>query len=126
MSTIEIRTRLVEGAAVVYPGPYLNQLRGERIERRCLEMLDSGIRNLVINFEETELVNSIGVSLLLGVIEAVDETDGKVILTNLSSSNRELFEVLGILSKVEVLGTEEIALARVSGRPEATPGLETP
>lgn len=126
MSTIEIRARLVEGAAVIYPGPYLNQLRGERIERRCLEMLDSGIRNLVINFEETELVNSIGISLLLGVIEAVEETTGKVILTNLNSSNRDLFEVLGILSKVEVLGTEEIALARMSAQPAAVQGSDTP
>jgi anti-anti-sigma regulatory factor len=88
-------------------------------------MLDSGIKNLVINFQETELVNSIGISLLLGVIEAVEETDGKVILTNLSSSNHELFEVLGILSKVEVLGTEEIALARMSGEPAAVPRLNT-
>ena len=126
MNTIEIRTRLVEGTAVIYPGPYLNQLRGERIERRCLEMLDSGVRNLVINFEETELVNSIGISLLVGVIEAVDETKGRIVLTNLSSSNRELFEVLGILSKVEVLGSEELALARMSAHPEASPGLDTP
>jgi len=125
MSTIEIKTRLVEGAAVIYPGPYLNQLRGERIERRCIEMLDSGVRNLVINFEETELVNSIGISLLLGVIEAVDETKGRIVLTNLSSSNHELFEVLGILSKVEVLGTEELALARMSARPAPATGLDT-
>ena len=114
MSTIEIRAKLVDGAAVIYPGPYLNQLRGERIERRCLEMLETGVRNLVINFEETELVNSIGISLLLGVIEAVDETQGKVILTNLNNSNRELFEVLGIQSKVEIVGTEEVALASLS------------
>jgi anti-anti-sigma factor len=114
MSTIEIRERLVDGAAVIYPGPYLNQLRGERIERRCLEMLHNGIRNLVINFQETELINSIGISLLLGVIEAVDESEGKVILTNLNNSNRELFEVLGILSRVEVLGSEEGALASLA------------
>jgi anti-anti-sigma factor len=117
MSTIEIRERLVGGAAVIYPGPYLNQLRGERIERRCLEMLHNGIRNLVINFEETELINSIGISLLLGVIEAVDESEGKVILTNLNNSNRELFEVLGILARVEILGTEEGALASLSPNP---------
>ena len=117
MSTIEIRERLVDGAAVIYPGPYLNQLRGERIERRCLEILHNGIRNLVINFQETELINSIGISLLLGVIEAVDESEGKVILTNLNNSNRELFEVLGILSRVEILGTEEGALASLARNP---------
>jgi|SRR5262249_54129662 len=126
MSTIEIRAKLVDGAAVIYPGPYLNQLRGERIERRCLEMLETGVRNLVINFEETELVNSIGISLLLGVIEAVDETQGKVILTNLNNSNLELFEVLGIQSKVEIVGTEEVALASLSADGASAEGLEAP
>jgi len=126
MSTIEIRAKLVDGAAVIYPGPYLNQLRGERIERRCLEMLETGVRNLVINFEETELVNSIGISLLLGVIEAVDETQGKVILTNLNNSNRELFEVLGIQSKVEIVGTEEVALANLSANGASAEGSEAP
>jgi anti-anti-sigma factor len=126
MSTLDIKARLVDGGAVIYPGPYLNQLRGERIERRCLEMLENGIRNLVINFEETELINSIGISLLLGVIEAVDETDGKVILTNLNNSNRELFEVLGIMAKVEILGSEEVALARLSAKPANAQQLGTP
>ena len=126
MSTIEIRAKLVDGAAVIYPRPYLNQLRGERIERRCLEMLETGVRNLVINFEETELVNSIGISLLLGVIEAVDETQGKVILTNLNNSNRELFEVLGIQSKVEIVGTEEVALANLSANGASAEGSEAP
>jgi hypothetical protein len=27
MNAAEIRTRVTEGAAVIYPGPYLNQLR---------------------------------------------------------------------------------------------------
>src|SRR5260370_26509008 len=40
--------------------------------------------------------------------------------------NRELFEVLGILSKVEVLGTEEVALARLSGKPGAAETLDVP
>jgi anti-anti-sigma factor len=110
----EIRAKLVDGTAVIYPGPYLNRLRGQRIERRCREMLERGIRNLVINFEETELINSIGISLLLEVIEAVDESNGKVVMANLSPSNRELFDVLGILSKLNMAASEEAALAAMT------------
>ena len=115
MSAFEIRTRLTEDAAVVYPGAYLNQLRGERIEMVCQELLNRGVRRIVINFEETELINSIGISILLGVIETVNNARGGLVLSNLNESNRELFEMLGLGSHVEMAETEELALLRLSG-----------
>lgn len=115
MNTIEIGMRLMAGAAVLYPGPYLNQLRGESIERRCQELLAGGVRHIIINFAETELINSIGISILLGVIEAVNDARGRLVLSNLTPSNRELFEMLGLLSHVRIEATEEAALASLCG-----------
>ena len=115
MNTIEIGMRLVAGAAILYPGPYLNQLRGESIERRCRDLLAGGVRRIVINFAETELINSIGVSILLGVIEAVNEARGTLVLSNLAPSNRELFEMLGLLAHVRVESSEDAALANLYG-----------
>ena len=115
MSVAEIRAKLVEDAAVIYPGPYLNQLRGEDVEIQCQEFLTSGVRRIVINFEETELINSIGISILLGVIESVNHVQGLLVLSNLNSSNRELFEMLGLMSHVEMVDTEEIALLKLTG-----------
>src|SRR5512143_724243 len=103
MSAAEIKARLVEDAAVIYPGSYLNQLRGEHIESKCREFLTAGVRRIVINFEETELINSIGISILLGVIESVNHALGALVLSNLNASNRELFEMLGLMSHVEIV-----------------------
>ncbi|HEY7913583.1 MAG TPA: STAS domain-containing protein [Blastocatellia bacterium] len=110
MSKTQITTRVLGGAAVIYPGPYLNQLRGEAIESCCQKLLAEGVRRIVINFQETELINSIGISILLGVIEAVNEARGLLVLANLSRSNRELFEVLGLMSQVRIEQSEEAAL----------------
>jgi len=115
MNADEIRTRLTDGAAVIYPGPYLNQLRGERIETVCQELLNRGVRRIVVNFEETELINSIGISILLGVIETVNNARGGLVLSNLNESNRELFEMLGLGSHVEMAETEELALLSLAG-----------
>jgi len=114
MSVSEIRAKLVEDAAVIYPGPYLNQLRGEDVENQCQELLTNGVRRIVINFAETELINSIGISILLGVIESVNQADGSLVLSNLNGSNRELFEMLGLMSHIEMVETEEIALLKLS------------
>jgi anti-anti-sigma factor len=119
MGTLEIKTRLVEGTAIVYPGSYLNQLRGEDIEERCQELLGQGVRSIVMNFEETELINSIGISILLGVVEAVNDAHGSLVVTNLNPSSRELFEVLGLLGYIKVEETEERALQVLSGQLEA-------
>jgi len=118
MSAAEIRARLIEDAAVIYPGPYLNQLRGENIESQCQEFLATGVRHIVINFEETELINSIGISILLGVIESVNRAEGALVLSNLNASNRELFEMLGLMSHVEMVDTEETALRKLGGESE--------
>ena len=112
MSVAEIRSRLIGDAAVIYPGPYLNQLRGESIENQCQEFLAAGVRRIVINFAETELINSIGISILLGVIESVNGAEASLVLSNLNASNRELFEMLGLLSHVEMADTEEEALLK--------------
>src|SRR5215217_61420 len=113
MTASEIKAKVAEGAAVIYPGPYLNQLRGERIESRCQELLAGGVRHIVINFQETELINSIGISILLGVIEAVNEARGMLVLSSLSASNRELFEMLGLMSHIHIEDTEECALQKL-------------
>jgi len=110
MSNVEIKSRMVEGAAIIYPGPYLNQLRGEDIENLCQAFLKQGINRIVINFQETELINSIGISILLGVIEAVNDAEGCLVLSNLSATNRELFEMLGLLGHVRIEDSEQSAL----------------
>jgi hypothetical protein len=40
------------------------------------------------------------------------------VLSNLNTSNRELFEMLGLMSHVEMLDTEEVALAKLRSRVE--------
>ncbi|PYT02745.1 MAG: hypothetical protein DMF60_20425 [Acidobacteria bacterium] len=121
MSAAEIRARLIEDAAVIYPGPYLNQLRGESIESQCQEFLASGVRRIVINFEETELINSIGISILLSVIESVNHAQGALMLSNMNASNRELFEMLGLMAHVEMVDTEEVALLKLGVQMEGEP-----
>lgn len=118
MAFADIRAKLVEDAAVIYPGPYLNQLRGEDVEKQCEELLANGVRRIVINFEETELINSIGISILLGVIESVNHVQGMLLLSDLNASNRELFDMLGLMSHVEMVDTEEIALMKLCGEIE--------
>lgn len=98
----EIPIRSEGEKAVVYAGDYINKLSGEQIERECKQKLESGIKTLVVNFSETEIVNSIGVSILLGVIDRASDAGAEVVFSNLREETIELFEMLGLTNHVTV------------------------
>src|SRR5215216_1718151 len=97
--------------SVVYAGDYVNKMSGQRIERECLTRMERGCRALVINFRDTELVNSIGVSILLGVIDEAQRRGARVAFSNMSLHTLKLFELLGLTRLVVLADSDEEALA---------------
>ena len=114
LTGITVRSRSIGSAAVVYASDYLNKLSGERIERECRLQLEAGCRALVINFRDTELVNSIGVSILLGVIDAAEEAGAQLVFSDVSAQTVELFELLGLTRFVALAKSEDEALATLT------------
>lgn len=96
--------------SIVYASEYLNRLSGERIEHECSKLLNSGCRALVINFKDTGLVNSVGISILLGVIDAAEKKKAPVFFTDVSGQTAQLFELLGLTRYVAVVANESAAL----------------
>lgn len=98
--TIPVRS---EGeTATVFAIDYLNKLSGEMIERECKRQLDAGCKTLVVNFADTEIVNSTGVSILLGVIDAASNADANVVFSDVNDETIELFEMLGLTNHVQM------------------------
>jgi anti-anti-sigma factor len=112
-----IRSHCVGTTAVVYASDYLNKLTGERIERECRRQLDSGCRALVIDFSDTELVNSIGVSILLGIIDVAERNGAEVVFSDVNNQTRALFDMLGLTRLVAVAKDENEALTNLSLTP---------
>jgi anti-anti-sigma factor len=106
--------------AVIYASDYLNKLSGERIERECQRQLQSGFRSLVINFRDTALVNSIGVSILMGVIDAAEKNGAQLVFSNVNNHTVELFQMLGLTRHVGLAADEQDALGIITGL-SATP-----
>lgn len=88
--------------AVVYAGDYVNKSNGEQIERECRNRLVEGCDELVLNFSQTELVNSVGVSILLGIIDTAQNRGAKVVFTDVKESTIELFDMLGVSKHVDI------------------------
>lgn len=109
-----IKSHCVGTTAVVYASDYLNKLTGEKIERECRRQLDCGCRALVIDFSDTELVNSIGVSILLGIIDVAQKNGAEVVFSDVNNQTIALFDMLGLTRLVALAKDENEALTNLS------------
>jgi anti-anti-sigma factor len=115
-----VRSHCVGTTAVVYASDYLNKLTGEKIERECRRQLNCGCRALVIDFSDTNLVNSIGISILLGIIDVAEKNGAQIVFSDVNHPTVELFEMLGLTRHVVLAKDESEALMNLS-RLETTP-----
>lgn len=88
--------------AVIFAGDYLNKLSGEQIEYECRRRLEAGCTELVVNFSKTEIVNSIGISILLGVINTAADSGATVVFSDVNEDTIELFDMLGVTKHVTI------------------------
>src|SRR6266571_7835926 len=109
-----VRSRRAGDTAIIYAGDYLNKLSGERVERECKRQLEAGCRALVLNFRDTELVNSIGVSILMGVIDAAQESSAQLIFSDVNNHTKDLFDLLGLTRHVSLATDEGEALSQLT------------
>lgn len=110
-----VRSHCVGNTAVVYASDYLNKLTGEKIEHECRRQLSSGCRALVIDFSDTKLVNSIGISILLGIIDVAEKSGARIVFSEVNNQTVELFEMLGLTRHVLLAKDEREALSNLSG-----------
>ena len=91
-----------QAPAVVVVGDYLNKLAGEKIERECRTKLEAGARELIVDFSQTEIINSIAISILLGLIDTAQNAGAKVVFSDLKPESAELFDMLGLTKHVTI------------------------
>jgi anti-anti-sigma factor len=111
---LPVRSERVGDVAVVHASDYLNKLSGERVERECRRRLEEGCRALVVDFRQTGMVNSIGVSILLGVIDAAERAAASVVFAGVQDQAAQIFELLGLTRHVRLARDERTALDMIA------------
>jgi anti-sigma B factor antagonist len=90
---------------------YLNNEGGEAISTICYEKMGEGKNKFLINMAGTKVVNSIGVSILIEIIEKLQEVDGKIGYYNLAPIVSKTFNIMGLTKYSTVFATEEEAVS---------------
>jgi anti-anti-sigma factor len=99
--------------AVFWTDGYINNQGGEEIARHAYAQLESGAQALVLNLEKTRIVNSIGISILIEVLEKVMDRKGVLAFCNLTPTIDKTFRIMGLAQYASIYPTEEQALRAI-------------
>jgi anti-anti-sigma factor len=102
-----------DGLAVIYTEGYINNQGGEEIARAAYKLLDEGFKVLLLNLAGTKIVNSIGISILIEIIEKMIEINGKLGFCCLTPTIDKTFHIMGLAQYAPIFDTEERALAEL-------------
>jgi anti-anti-sigma factor len=109
--TIERR----DGLAVIYTEGYINNQGGEEIARAAYSLLDEGYRRLLLNLTGTRIINSIGISILIEIIEKMLEVEGRLAFCQLTPTIEKTFHIMGLAQYASIYPDEGAAMAQLTG-----------
>ena len=90
---------------------YINNTAGERISEEFTKS-KSKIKNVIMDLNDSKVVNSIGISYLIEIIEKLNETSGKLYFTNLDPTIEKTFNIMGLFQFAEKVESVDDALQK--------------
>ncbi len=109
--TVEQRDEL----AVIYTDGYINNQGGEEIAKVAYDLMDQGHKRLLLNLAGTKIVNSIGISILIEIIEKMLEVEGKLAFCNLTPTIDKTFHIMGLAQFTQIFPDEDTAVSDLGG-----------
>lgn len=104
--------------AVLKTDGYINNAGGEEIAREAYALLGSGVSRLLLDLEKTKIVNSIGISILIEILEKVLDQGGRLAFCRLTPTIEKTFQIMGLSQYAKIFASSEPALAWLRGETE--------
>ncbi len=110
VTEFSINSELKNGCLILSTKGYLNNSGGEKMLQEYLDQSKNGVNSVIINLAETNVVNSIGISFLIEIIEKVNEAGGQLYFTNVDPAIEKTFDIMGIFQFAKKAASVEEAL----------------
>ena len=108
----EITTR--DNIIVVKTHGYLDDAGGQILRQKCVSLIDKGNIYFVFNLQDTPVINSTGLSIILDIlVQIIDYSEGEAAICGLSSLTETALKMTGVLTLCESYATEEEAIQAI-------------
>jgi anti-anti-sigma factor len=108
--TSEVR----DNCLVIATSGYINNKGGEAIAQEFDKHFANGTKKVIINLAQSKVVNSIGMSFLIEIIERLEEAGGRLIFTNLDAGVDKMLNIMGLFNFAGKEKTVEDAITSLS------------
>ena len=113
---IDLSSRVfTEGFGLITASGYINNEGGQAVADAATTLVDKGCTSLLIDLEGTRIINSIGVSILLEIMEKLMDGGGELAFCSLTSTIAKTFEIMGLDQYARVYPNREVALTELVG-----------
>ena len=106
MAEFSLNVRDEGDVVIIETTGYLNNIGGEKVSQACYEKMENGKKLFLHNLENSKVVNSIGVSILIEIIEKLQDVDGKIGYYNLAPIVEKTFNIMGLTKYSTVFYSE--------------------
>ncbi|MCD4750862.1 MAG: STAS domain-containing protein [Thermoanaerobaculales bacterium] len=104
-----------EGFGLITASGYINNEGGQAVADAATDLVGRGCKSLLVDLEGTRIINSIGVSILLEIMEKLMEGGGELAFCSLTPTIAKTFEIMGLDQYAQVFSDRETALSRLIG-----------
>jgi anti-anti-sigma factor len=101
---------------IITTSGYVNNVGGEAIAEEFQRHFADGVRKVIINLGQSKVVNSVGMSFLIEIIEHLNEANGRLVFTNLDPAVEKMLAIMGLFQFAGKESTVEDALLSLSGQ----------
>jgi len=108
---LELANRKLENAEVVAAKGRLDNATSRLLEAHCSDLLHSGCKTIVLDFNELQFLSSDGLRIILGLSKRVRAAGGKLVFTGIHGSIRDMFDIAGFLDVFPVVDQVESSIA---------------
>ena len=95
-SEFNLAAETKDNCVVINTSGYINNVGGQKIVEEFYKHNKNGINNVILNLAHSNVVNSIGISFLIEIIEKLNQSNGILIFTNLDPTIEKTFTIMGL------------------------------
>jgi anti-sigma B factor antagonist len=101
---------IIDSIVYIQSQGYFNQELGQKVLKESLDQINQGKTHFLVDMSESKMVNSIGISMLIEIIEKLQEIDGKLAFCTLAPVVDKTFKIMGIAKYANIYSTNEEGL----------------
>ena len=99
--------------AVINAPSYVNNQAAEAIAEEGTRLIEEGVVHLILNLAESKMVNSVGIAIIIEVIDNATQKGGSLNFCCVSPTIEKTFQIMGLKQLAGVYEDESSALASI-------------